>query len=388
MKYRTLLILIITLRAIQTANCYAINSRSLPQVVWQSQIGLGSLIEGLMFKSMYKRGVLCHGQIGTKTVLWMKDQRTGKTLWQSADFFRDAETLLVERVFIKDSIMVIANANKHYGINLNTGKFIWRNRQYESLHAGITGEGTHYYFSDFHKNIFSGDVQTGREGKILSISSKAPQCIIRQPVIIRKKNENFLVALYSDYNPMTYIGQPFFSLYNLTKKRIVHTTPLLPPETGNSPYGIPIIDDNQVYFSVGNYVICCNLQDGKEIWKHKFQSGFLTSGIAVMENLLIANTDDSGIYALNPLTGKIVWQNENGGASSTLFYMDGVIYFTGGGNGLLYAINAKSGQLLWKIQAPSERQNENDFFFGNVTGADGKIYASSYTTLYCFKVTH
>jgi outer membrane protein assembly factor BamB len=137
---------------------------------------------------------------------------------------------------------------------------------------------------------------------------------------------------------------------------------------------------------VGTYVICCNIQDGKQLWKRKFQSGFLTSEIAMMDNLLIANTDDSGIYALNPLTGEIIWQNENGGASSTLFYMDGVIYFTGGGNGLLYAIDVKSGRLLWKISSPSEKQNDNDFFIGNVTGANGKIYVSSFTTLYCFNV--
>jgi outer membrane protein assembly factor BamB len=263
---------------------------------------------------------------------------------------------------------------------------MWKNREHESLHAGITGDGTQYYFSDFQKNIFSGNIQTGQEKKILGIVSKAPQSIIRQPVIIKKKNEKNLVVLYSDYNPMTHIGQPFFLLYNLTKKRIVHITSLLPPETGNSPYGIPVIDNNKVYFSVGNYVICCNIQDGKQLWKRKFQSGFLTSEIAMMDNLLIANTDDSGIYALNPLTGEIIWQNENGGASSTLFYMDGVIYFTGGGNGLLYAIDVKSGRLLWKIISPSEKQNDNDFFIGNVTGANGKIYVSSFTTLYCFNV--
>lgn len=383
--YQILLVIIVILSVLQNIFCHTLFA-PFPKLVWKSQISFNGLTEGLMHRIIYDKGILCHGQMDKKTVIWMKEQMTGKTLWQSSPFFRDDENLLVKRVFIKDSLMIIANANKHYAINLNNGVSIWKNGESQSINDGITGDANNYYFSDLQKAIYSGNIHNGQKKKILNIISKSPQCIIRPPVIIKKNNERFLVALYSDYNPTTHIGQPFFLLYSLTKERILHTTALLPPEVGNSPFGIPIIDNNKVYFSVGNYVICCNLQDGKQLWKRKFQSGFLSSSISVIQNLVIINTDDDGTYALNSATGENIWQNQNGGMCSSPFYMNSTIYFTSGGDGLLYSVDIKTGLIHWKIHAPSEERNSNDFFFGNVTGVNGKIYVSSYTTLYCFSV--
>lgn len=386
MLYPILLILLILPYIPQAASCHTLLFPSLPKLVWKSPISINSLTEGLMHRTLYDKGVLCHGQIDQKTTLWMKDQMTGKTVWQSSPFFNDDENLLVKRVFTKDSIMIIANANKHYAINLHNGRCIWKNRQYQSLNDGITGDENCYYFSDFQKAIYWGDIHSGQEKKILTIDSKSQQCYIRPPAVIKKNKEKMMVVLYSDFNPTTGIGQPFFLLYNLTRGRILHSTALLPPGTGNSPYGLPIIDNNRAYFSVGNYIICCNLHDGKQIWQRHFPSGFLSSSLVIIQNLIIANTDDNGTYALNSATGEIIWQNQNGGMCSNPFYMDGAIYFTSG-DGLLYAIDAKTGTVHWKIHAPSEERNSNDFFFGNITGKDGRVYVSSYTTLYCFNVS-
>ena len=65
--------------------------------------------------------------------------------------------------------------------------------------------------------------------------------------------------------------------------------------------------------------------------------------------------------------------------------MNGVIYFTGGGDGLLHAVDAKTGQHIWKKESPDLARNDGAWFFDSVTGADGKIYVSSYLSLFCYK---
>jgi outer membrane protein assembly factor BamB len=63
--------------------------------------------------------------------------------------------------------------------------------------------------------------------------------------------------------------------------------------------------------------------------------------------------------------------------------MNGVLYLAGGGDGMFHAIDAANGKEIWKIPCPEA--NRNIYFYGHVTGADGKVFVSSYTTMYCYK---
>jgi outer membrane protein assembly factor BamB len=50
---------------------------------------------------------------------------------------------------------------------------------------------------------------------------------------------------------------------------------------------------------------------------------------------------------------------------------------------MFHAIDAANGKQIWKIPCPEA--NRNIYFYGHVTGADGKVFVSSYTTMYCYK---
>lgn len=70
-----------------------------------------------------------------------------------------------------------------------------------------------------------------------------------------------------------------------------------------------------------------------------------------------------------------------------LFSMNGALYFTGGSDGKLHAIDLKTGKHRWKIiSCPNQYNDSDDIFYGNVTGKDGKIFVRSGLHLYCYKV--
>jgi outer membrane protein assembly factor BamB len=134
-----------------------------------------------------------------------------------------------------------------------------------------------------------------------------------------------------------------------------------------------------------SYILAFELKSGKLLWKERFPSLFSGSGILYHDGMIIGNCEDTFMYALDANTGKQLWATKTSDTSSRLFDMNGVIYFTGGGDGLLHAVDAKTGRHIWKKESPDLARNSGAWFFDSVTGADGKIYVSSYLSLFCYK---
>lgn len=91
------------------------------------------------------------------------------------------------------------------------------------------------------------------------------------------------------------------------------------------------------------------------------------------------------MYALDPTLGSIIWQSKTTtSASSLLFYMNGIVYMTGLGDGRLYAIDVKTGKFIWKHSCPYENGKPSSFTV-TVTGDKDRIYVNSFLNLYCYK---
>ena len=59
---------------------------------------------------------------------------------------------------------------------------------------------------------------------------------------------------------------------------------------------------------------------------------------------------DGKLYALDTLSGKLLWSYETGGEIlSTPAVSDGVVFF-GSKDGFVYALNASDGKLKWKFK--------------------------------------
>jgi outer membrane protein assembly factor BamB len=174
------------------------------------------------------------------------------------------------------------------------------------------------------------------------------------------------------------------TMYNLTQNKELYTKTILGDNNGAFARP-PILQNSILYFDAGPWIYAFDLKTGNQIWREVFPSPFSFSGIIYHDGMIIGNCEDTFMYALDAKTGRQLWATKTAGTSSRLFEMNGVIYFTGGGDGLLHAVDAKTGKHIWKKESPDLQRNSGASFFDSVTGADGKIYVSSYLSLFCYK---
>ncbi|NJN28126.1 MAG: PQQ-binding-like beta-propeller repeat protein [Cyclobacteriaceae bacterium] len=136
-------------------------------------------------------------------------------------------------------------------------------------------------------------------------------------------------------------------------------------------------------------MICINLTTGERIWSRSFKEGAPNSIIA--DGILLSNNEDTYLYALDPDTGKELWKEKSSGTSSRMSYLNGVVYFTGGGDGLLHAVDVATGKHLWKLRSPDLDRNSGAWFKRRVSvipgenGKRGKVITSSYLSAFCYE---
>ena len=127
-----------------------------------------------------------------------------------------------------------------------------------------------------------------------------------------------------------------------------------------------------MYCATGRGLACYDPLTGEPIWSASFPQGFGSSGFIIADNKLIANCEDTFTYCLDPLTGRQLWQEKSSGTSTPISYLNGVVYFSGGGDGRLHAIDATTGKHLWRVKSPDEVVNPGAWFYGVCVAVAGK----------------
>lgn len=130
----------------------------------------------------------------------------------------------------------------------------------------------------------------------------------------------------------------------------------------------PIVVNGLVYFeNPDSDVFALNEDSGKLVWEHKYNSATPSggpNGVAIGYGLLFGATESSA-FALNPQTGKQVWirkliGNSREGIDMAPTVYDGKVlistipgnstsYYTGGAYGIVYALNAQTGGIIWSF---------------------------------------
>ncbi len=118
----------------------------------------------------------------------------------------------------------------------------------------------------------------------------------------------------------------YISLYNLTKKKWVYErAPMLSDiklgiesEAGGGNY--PTIIGERAYYTVNMWVGCYYLMAGQRLWFQRVTPASLFSDLIVAEVKLLANGMNAKLYALEPGSGGILWNQRSSGFSSALHY--------------------------------------------------------------------
>jgi outer membrane protein assembly factor BamB len=109
----------------------------------------------------------------------------------------------------------------------------------------------------------------------------------------------------------------------------------------------------------------------------KIKEGGSVSYTLLVNNTVYCGSCDGYVYALNAITGEDLWRFRTGGIIIGKCAFEKGLVFTGSYDGKVYAINAESGKEEWSYRTGGE-------IYGSVIADAGRIYAGSNDGyLYC-----
>ncbi|RJG50600.1 PQQ-binding-like beta-propeller repeat protein [Motilimonas pumila] len=156
---------------------------------------------------------------------------------------------------------------------------------------------------------------------------------------------------------------------------------------------IKVANKTAYFGSDDGYFYAMNVNKTQLRWKFKTQ-GIVRSSATFHRNKVFFTSDDGYLYALNRHSGELIWQYDlnDGGAERNLPanyapwdfdytksspVSDGKMIYVGSADQHLYAIDARSGELVWKFQTSGKIRatadiNQRSVF---ISSWDGKTYA-------------
>ena len=164
-----------------------------------------------------------------------------------------------------------------------------------------------------------------------------------------------------------------FGVYNVTRRQWEYKDiEFAPPAYGLVVDNLPQIHGDKVYHTVDRWITCHELATGREVWKQRFDGNFMFGGFVVVNGVLAANCEDLFLYGLDAQTGRRVWKTPSSGTASPMSVLNGVAYYSGGGDGHLYAVEVATGRTLWRLDSPDLKTSSAAFFYAAVAAVPGR----------------
>jgi len=148
--------------------------------------------------------------------------------------------------------------------------------------------------------------------------------------------------------------------------------------TGHSLWATPVSDGEYVYQpSMDHHLYIYDIETGNEVWKSEDLGGtMIAQPLLSSEGVLYQGTFGNEIIALDTINREILWRfPTQGWVWSAPVLDDGKLFF-GDLEGIVYAVNAADGSLVWKIQPDI---SDNCGVFGRPLVVEDSLYFASRT---------
>jgi len=306
-----------------------------------------------------------------------------------------------------------------FGINVATGTTSFRYKlEGESLNDdAITHKGK-YYFHYFPANdseyghtmrpiIFEGDVQTGLFEELLIPRIDSVRLhwtgdlghVRGITAFEGSDGHDYLLIPFGenqieDGPEYTWTwGHLFIGLYDLTDRKYVYEKM---PITENAyltfdAQGARIFQNRIAILTADHQAFGVDLFTGEILWKRKFSDGGISFIISDSVLVLAKSSGlDETTFGLDPETGSILWTLQTSTGCDNISALNGVVYWVDRGDGKLYAIEAATGTLLWRLADPDPEENSwwrqsGIAVLPEGNENQGRIFAGTDMRLYCFE---
>ncbi len=369
-----------------------------PALVWKTPLAPRGVSEYQMHVISYNREIIVVVGVDStgQQVLLGLDANTGKERWRWREYFSTFE-LDTWIPFVWENYLVFGSGGRRYCVDMATGRTVWRMRDSYTNGSEFVRLFEPWQYS-FIADI-GGDTAVGKFACFVSdVHQPTPELLYQSDSMVglclpaayvNQNGEKVLLFVEHDWKTRKDSGQltsnSYLFCYRLSDNTTVYRVPYARTKNKGLVDNRPgVIYNNRYYKDAGQRIVCYDPDTGRLIWYQDFPGDFLFSGFIIVDGTIYANCEDTYLYALDAETGLIKWREKSSGTSSPLFYMDGVLYYVGGGDGKLHAVDAATGKHLWKIDPPE--RNDYGFTRSRPTGFDGRLYVTSWTTAYCYRV--
>ena len=366
----------------------------------------GYFLDAIIFS--YNLAVPTTSGNGSKRMT-MLNSLNGEEVWHWNDYFIGVDNNLDIHSFCKLSNLITwQKGGRSYCINLSYGSTKWKFQREHSYNSRLNPYGNSHFFSfstftrpdGFDESLaYITDITNGEISDFLSanysyefVSPYTDNGWIGGISFINEtSNPDLLLVTYSEPLPEWKLRM-MFGLYNTnTEEWVYERKQLVEPHWNAGVQNTPIIYNERVYAAAGNSIVCHDVMTGDQLWRRNFEQDFLFSGFIIEDGMLLANCEDTYTYRLDPLTGATIWRTKGAGTCSRMSYLNGVVYFVGGSTGLLHALDAETGRVLWRIDARRLGEPNGNFTTNAVYcipgegGARDRVVALTGRYAYCFE---
>jgi len=355
---------------------------------WKRPLHLSTPVSssGLQYPIYYKGNIvipITNG--GTNRLLAMVNSNSGDILWKWDDRYDMInEDVSIFYYYQFSNLLTYQNGGRSYCINLDDGSTFWKFRRDSSFDVRIFTDKDGYYFNNTSDIIndkgyneapmFRFDINTGKYTEFLRANYSgeyiAPNNLVGAITNINKVpgNDSLYSIVYAEPLPNWNVNS-FLGLYNQYSKKWIYERKLMAPPTQNTSVQTPPqIYNGKLYANCGYRIVCHDVGSGEQLWTRDFGADFMFSGFIIADNKIIGSCENEMLYCLNPEDGNIIWSTKGSGTSSRLAFLNGVVYFVGGGDGKLHAVDVSTGKTVWLLDAKN---------------IDGTIFAS-YNPVFVF----
>ncbi len=362
-------------------------------------------------KVEYNNGVLVSAKKNGKNIFRMIDLNDGATRWEWNDFIKFYSNSGIDYYYLNDKNLTFTDQFYSYKINVSTGQTVLKKETYESLGLAIKGIGnevySYYYITKDGANKNGGYIAIINNNTFDLIDKFQPKYDTTNTIAFddggynyaavglpfEKNGDTFIIVRLND--PPTErgrVGNQWFSLYNYSKKQWIYERQSIQKQSVWGAGSIYIDKDKVFTYSVG-WVACHDLMTGQQLWKTvgSYGDGYLFAGLLIANGKVYANNDSGQLACFEISSGRKLWDIRSSGSSTELSYLNGVVYFVGGGDGKLHAVDAETGDYLWKIVSPDLSKNKSAIFSGLCAviagkGSEkGKVVVLNGLNAYCYE---
>ncbi|MEP7373900.1 MAG: PQQ-binding-like beta-propeller repeat protein [Chitinophagaceae bacterium] len=297
-----------------------------------------SSTDGFVYSSAtYKNGVVYVG--GIDSYVYAFNAANGSVLWK---FKAGDAGIESDAVIVDNTVYVGSNDDYLYAIDAGTGNLKWKFLTGSNVSASPVVENGIVYFGSSDGNLYALQASTGdlvwkyQTGAMINQSGP---CLVNGTIYVGSR-DTYLHAV----DALTGVEKWKFSANGISLEM-----------------SSPTVADGIVYiggwydipgFTSKGSVYAVNAGTGELVWEGLPDKGF--SGSPCVKNgRLFISCDDGYINALDITNGSLLWRKQILPNGSSPAEVNGIVYIGGGGTRYYYALDAATGNEVWRFPIPN-----------------------------------